>query len=88
MTHGVLDHFEWHTIDSPQYANLPFSATLAAVDAHGYTVADYNDTVELSGRMGDGVASTIVISEMERAGISWNSRTSPAGTSIFRVGEW
>ena len=49
VTHGVLDHFEWHTIDSPQYANLPFSATLAAVDAHGYTVADYNDTVELSG---------------------------------------
>jgi len=29
VTHGALDHFEWQTIDSPQYANLPFLATLA-----------------------------------------------------------
>ncbi|MCC6126418.1 MAG: hypothetical protein IT426_15780, partial [Pirellulales bacterium] len=60
---GPLDHFQWSTIASPQYKDLPFSTTLTAVDAHGFTVTDFNGTVGLSGWVGTGTSFSIVITE-------------------------
>jgi len=59
VTHGPLDHFQWSTISSPQYENLPFEVTLTALDAHGFTVTSFNDTVNLSGWVGEAVSHTI-----------------------------
>ncbi|MBN1852589.1 MAG: hypothetical protein JW829_07685, partial [Pirellulales bacterium] len=51
VSYGPLDHFQWSTINSPQYQNTPFEVTVTAVDAHGYRVIDFDDTVELGGWM-------------------------------------
>ena len=47
---GVLDHFEWSAIASPQRVNGPFGAALTAVDDAGAPVTDYSGTVALAGR--------------------------------------
>ncbi|MBN2477405.1 MAG: putative Ig domain-containing protein [Pirellulales bacterium] len=47
---GEVDHFVFSTITSPQNVDVPFSVTLTAVDAHGYTATGFNGTVALSGR--------------------------------------
>ena len=52
VTHGPLDHFQWTVIASPQYKDLPFTTTLTAMDAHGFTVTDFHGSVDLSGWMG------------------------------------
>ncbi len=64
---GPLDGFEFTTIDSPQRADAPFSVTVTAVDAEGYTKTDFDGFVDLSGWTGNGIAPTVVISEI-RAG--------------------
>lgn len=60
---GVVDHFEWSTISSPQYIDTPWLATLTARDAEGNTVADFDESVALSGWTGDIVEPTVVITE-------------------------
>ena len=59
---GVLDHFEWSAIASPQRVNGPFGAALTAVDDAGAPVSDYSGTVALAGRQpGEAVELTGVI---------------------------
>ncbi|MGA3059732.1 MAG: hypothetical protein ABSD92_05120, partial [Candidatus Bathyarchaeia archaeon] len=45
---GVLDHFTFSTISSPQTAGAPFSITVNAEDASGNTVTSYSGTPTLS----------------------------------------
>ncbi|MBN1855279.1 MAG: S8 family serine peptidase, partial [Pirellulales bacterium] len=62
VTCGPLDHFQWSTIDSPQYVNGLIPVTLMALDANGYTVTDFNEIVNLSGWTGI-TMNTIKITE-------------------------
>ena len=87
VTHGLLDHFQWSTIPSPQYENVPFAATLTAKDAHGYTVADFNGAVSLSGAVASGTASSIVISEIDVGALDRIEFTNVSGTSLD-IGGW
>jgi len=46
---GMLDHFEWSVIPSPQYIDMPFTATITAKDPFNATVPGFSGTVHLSG---------------------------------------
>ncbi|MBN2475542.1 MAG: lamin tail domain-containing protein [Pirellulales bacterium] len=61
---GPLDCFAISPFDSPQYVGLPFALTLTAQDAHGYVVTDFIDRVNLTGWIGTGTGSTVVVSEV------------------------
>ncbi len=45
---GPLDHFAFDPIASPQVAQLPFPATIRAMDANRYPVAGFGGTVALA----------------------------------------
>ena len=51
---GPVASYQWSTVASPEYQNLPFPATVTAKDAHGYTAnglqRDRNPTAERSAR--------------------------------------
>jgi subtilisin family serine protease/glutamine cyclotransferase len=51
---GPLASFQWSTIASPQYKDIPFTVTLTAKDANGFIVNDYNSntTICSNGTMG------------------------------------
>jgi uncharacterized protein YdeI (BOF family) len=57
---GPLDHFQFGTVVSPQTQNAPFAATLAAQDAHGFTVTGFAGTASLSGWAGVTTSQTIL----------------------------
>lgn len=44
-----LDHFAWSEIPSPQYADVPFIATLNARDGLDRHASDFNGTVDIRG---------------------------------------
>ena len=50
---GVVDHFAWSPIPSPQYTNEPFAVAIAAQDFANSTVTSFNGTASLRGRTGD-----------------------------------
>ena len=50
---GVVDHFAWSPIPSPQYTNEPFAVAIAAQDFANSTVTGFNGTASLRGRTGD-----------------------------------
>jgi len=56
---GVLDHFEWATIASPQQTNVPFAARITAKDFFGATISNFNDSVSLRGAIGMGFETNI-----------------------------
>ncbi len=62
---GAVDHFEWSTISSPQYVDIPVPVTLTAVDANGFTATGFAGDVDLAGYVGTGTTSTLVISEVD-----------------------
>ncbi|MDN3515835.1 MAG: SBBP repeat-containing protein [Candidatus Brocadia sp.] len=43
---GLLDHFSFSTISSPQAVGVPFEVTITAKDAYGNTVTDFSTNVE------------------------------------------
>ncbi len=49
---GPATQFQWSTISSPQYATVPFSATITAEDSHGYPATSFNGSATLSGAVG------------------------------------
>jgi uncharacterized repeat protein (TIGR01451 family) len=49
---GILDHFEWATIPSPQQTNVPFAVRITAKDFFGATMSNFNSNVSLRGRIG------------------------------------
>ncbi|MCE5268513.1 MAG: M36 family metallopeptidase [Planctomycetaceae bacterium] len=57
---GPLASFQWSTIASPQYQNVPFSATLTAKDANGYTVTGFNGSASLGGLVGAGTTAMLL----------------------------
>lgn len=46
---GTVASFQWGPIASPQVQNVPFTATLTAQDAYGFTATGFNGTVNLTG---------------------------------------
>lgn len=61
---GPLNHFAWSTVASPQPAGNPFSVTVTAKDVGNNTVTGFTGTANLSGYALSGVASSVVITEM------------------------
>ena len=49
---GVLDHFTWDRIDSPQRVDQPFPVRIVAQDSLHNTVSTFSGTVSLSGTDG------------------------------------
>ncbi|MGB2822222.1 MAG: M14 family zinc carboxypeptidase, partial [Phycisphaerae bacterium] len=62
---GPVDHFEWSTVTSPQYVDIPVAVTLTALDANGYPVTGFSGEVSLAGYVGAGTSSTLVVSEVD-----------------------
>ncbi|MGA2682463.1 MAG: hypothetical protein ABSF44_11775 [Candidatus Bathyarchaeia archaeon] len=56
---GVLDHFTFNTISSPQMAGSAFSVTISAEDAFGNTVTSYIGTPTLTCSAGSISSSTM-----------------------------
>ncbi len=52
---GVLDHFVFATIDSPQYAGMGFSVTVTAFDANNNVKTDWTGSVSLTASNGGSV---------------------------------
>jgi len=50
---GVLNHFGWSTVPSPQTSSAPFAVSLAARDAFGDIVSSFNGTARIMGRFTD-----------------------------------
>jgi uncharacterized repeat protein (TIGR01451 family) len=46
---GMVDHFAWSPISSPQYVGEPFGTTLTALDAFNTPVTGFNGTAILTG---------------------------------------
>jgi len=59
---GQIDHFAWQPISSPQMTNLPFLATITALDASNVIVTNFNMPVNLSATQG-GVPITPTVSD-------------------------
>ena len=49
---GMLHHFAWSPVASPQPVNVPFNVTLVAQDTFNRTVTNFTGTVALSGGTG------------------------------------
>lgn len=62
---GPMDHLRFSTIATPQYVQLPLSATLTALDAHDYVATGFDGTVQLSGSVTAETTSTVVITECD-----------------------
>jgi hypothetical protein len=60
---GPLMTFAWNSIESPQPAGVPFTATLTAVDAQGRTVNTFNGSVNLTGNSYGMAGATVLITE-------------------------
>ena len=61
---GLLHHFAWNAIASPQAKNAPFGVTVTAQDAGNNTVSSFNGSAALSSTSGSGAGSGIVITEI------------------------
>ena len=61
---GPLHHFGWSALPAAENSLLPFSATVTAQDVANNTVSSFTGTVSLSGYIGTGTGSTIVITEV------------------------
>jgi hypothetical protein len=71
---GPVASFQWSTISSPQYATVPFSTTITAEDAHGYTATGFNGSAALSGAVGS-LTTGMVLGE-------------PTPTTYYNTGTW
>ncbi|MBN1909239.1 MAG: hypothetical protein JW818_05840 [Pirellulales bacterium] len=76
---GILDHFEWAPIDSPQMFGEPIPVTLSAMDRGGVPVLDYEGTVDLSAWTGVG---TLHSTDFETDDGGW------IATATWSPGDW
>ena len=67
-TVSILDHFQWDAIPSPQTEGEAFEVTIRAKNSLGETVQEFEDSVDLSGWIGWGTSSSIVITEVNPDG--------------------
>jgi uncharacterized repeat protein (TIGR01451 family) len=58
---GVLDHFVFDPIGSPQGVDLPFPVTITAKDFFGATVTNFNQTTEISGLIPSGRPTNYIL---------------------------
>jgi hypothetical protein len=59
---GPVAGFQWSAVGAIQHSNVPFSATITATDANGYTASDFNATASLSTWFGSIVQSQTMLS--------------------------
>jgi len=64
-TLGILDHFAWSVIPSPQYVGAPFAVTVTAQDSGNNTVTGSEGAVSLIGRIGVGSGTNASIEDFE-----------------------
>ncbi|MBC8094310.1 MAG: DUF11 domain-containing protein, partial [Akkermansiaceae bacterium] len=57
---GQIDHFDWASIASPQYANEPFPVTIMAKDGAGITVSNFTGPVTLAAFTGSSISNRIL----------------------------
>jgi hypothetical protein len=84
---GPVASFQYSTIASPEYQNIAFPVTLTSKDANGYTVTSFNGTAALSGMIGTGITSPIMISEVMVGTPDTIEFTNVSGTSV-NIGGW
>ena len=48
---GVVDHFEWSSIPSPQFSNYPIAVLVSARDVNGQTVPSFNSPVSFGAQV-------------------------------------
>jgi uncharacterized repeat protein (TIGR01451 family) len=48
---GVLDHFEWSSISSPQFSNYPIAVIVSAKDANGQNIASFSGPIDLGAQI-------------------------------------
>ena len=84
---GPVAQFQWSTISSPQYATVPFSTTITAEDANGYTATSFNGSAALSGAVGSlttgmvlGEPTPTTVLQSEHV-VTWAIRSLPAPRS-------
>src|SRR6266702_7119513 len=58
---GLLDHFVWSPIASPQLSGRPFAVTLAAQDYYNSAATNFTGAVSLSGSMGGSLATNNIL---------------------------
>jgi len=80
FTLGPLDHFTWDVISSPQHADVPFSVTITAADSNGLTVTDFDDSVTLTGWVGE--TDEVYFSDFESDGGGW------VASATWQPGDW
>jgi uncharacterized repeat protein (TIGR01451 family) len=78
---GQVDHFTWSVIASPQYTNVPFGVTIAALDFFNNPVTNFNGTVALSGSMGGGLTTNTMFGNITHSA-SYNFGTFTIGHSF------
>jgi hypothetical protein len=55
---GLVSHFDFSAISSPQVAGRPFSVQITAMNSHGNAVTNFNGDIILSASTGNGTIST------------------------------
>lgn len=67
---GVIDHFVFGPIASPQQGREPFTITLTAKDFFSTTVSNFTGPVALSAAVGRGEATNSILEDLEPVNIS------------------
>jgi uncharacterized repeat protein (TIGR01451 family) len=67
IPYGVVDHFVWNNIASPQRVNQSFTASLTAKDAAGETVSSFDGTVTLQATTTQNWSSNSILNGIQPA---------------------
>jgi hypothetical protein len=78
--------YGWSSIPGPQVVGVPFTTTLTALDDAGQPVTNFNGTASLSGLVGAGTSSSLVISEAH--GSPDFIEFTNVGSSALNIGGW
>ncbi|MDB6112919.1 MAG: hypothetical protein JWR69_4669, partial [Pedosphaera sp.] len=65
---GLVDHFSWNVIASPQAAGVPFTTTIAAKDVLNATVTNFSGAVALSGSADGGTKTNMILGNLVATG--------------------
>jgi len=74
---GILHHFEFSSISSPQEINDAFAITVTAKDVDNDTVSDFNDRVSLFSSLGS----------VNPTALNFSSGTAAANVTLYDVGK-
>ena len=84
---GPVASFQWSTVASTEYENIPFPVTVTAKDTNGDTATGYSGTANLSGLSGTTTSQTILGSPTptNRETENWTTGYSFTPSSNFQV---